>query len=76
MKIFLIPLFLTFCLFLSACSKETVYKSFYKSGKQAECERILREEGYLPEECQSASDRDYEQYKKDRKELEEQNKYK
>ncbi len=75
MKIFLIPLFLTFCLFLSACSKENVYKSFYKSGKQAECQRAI-EEGYVPEGCEGSFDRDYEEYKKERKELEEQNKYK
>lgn len=65
----LFSFFIVMSLLTIGCSKETVYKSFYKSGKQAECERILREEGYLPDECHSASDRDYEEYQKQREEL-------
>lgn len=68
MKIFLSTIFIL-CLFLSGCTKEDIYKSFYKSGRQAECQQIYQEEGYYPEGCEGSFDRQYEEYQKEREEF-------
>lgn len=66
-KILILVIF-SLSFFISGCSKENIYESFYKSGRQAECQRIYQEEGYYPEGCSEPLDRQYEEYKKEREE--------
>lgn len=65
----LVLLLLFLSSYTSGCTKEDIYKSFYKSGRQAECQQIYQEEGYYPEGCEGSFDRQYEEYQKEREEL-------